>query len=349
MHQQSFYHLILSILLLAAVFQTHQLQAQQDTFYYNFHDWETLPNPPVQFIYNRSNSSFLNGRLTEYYESGQPKAHGELSNGWRTASWKTWAEDGTLLHQRNYAHPLSYIIEQPEPPGKGPAALFNTHFSIKREKGLIAYQEVEEYEVFWQKQLWLDLTPDNNPLLFEKNRLLNHLLNALDNEKPPTVYDGNNDKFREPVSLENAKWLLSREKENIIGIRLKSVWFFNNLTQCMNRRILGLAFLYETTPGSTQPLVWFYYPEIRSLLAEIPVSATSSSFPIQQLEDHFHFWEFNGQIIKESNVHDRYINEYLTDEKDQLEEHFRILLDIYSFEHDAWQLFNQGQSVLDRY
>ncbi|MEL7222510.1 MAG: hypothetical protein AAGJ93_14405 [Bacteroidota bacterium] len=348
MSQQSLNPISWMLFFLLSLAGVGLLQAQADTtFYYSWYDTPQTPSA-VHVVFDASQSSFFSGQLSEYYENGQLKAQGEINNGWRMGSWKIWDANGSLIHQRTYAHPGSYVIDYPAPPRKGPAQLFNIQRELKRENSLIRYTNVKEYEVYWEKRLWLDLMPVDNPLLFEDDRLFQHLERALEREKPPRAYDGETDNFKYELSLEETQRILAREKDNIVGIRLKTIWFFSKITQCMDRRIIGLALLRETSRGRLEPILWFYYPEIRPLLAEIPVNTSDDIFPVQQLEDHFHFWAFNGQIVKESNVRDLYFDEYLTSEEELKNIHRDVLLNIYQFEHNVWQLFNQGQSMLDK-
>ncbi|WP_367390068.1 hypothetical protein [Lewinella sp. LCG006] len=308
-----------------------------------FYELSLAPHP-LKYTFD-SRTSLLSGTFTQYYENGQMKAQGELANGWRLGTWKVWKENGELFHQRTYTHPWNYVVDYPKAPKKGPAALFNTPAPLKRQDDLIPYPWVHESEIYWEKRLWFDLSLADNPLLFADDLLFKALDAAILEQSTTVAYSGTDDRFRVKLEQEEALQTLRDQKTNIVGFRLKTVWFFSNSTQLLDRRIIGLAPLVKTEEDTSQPLMWFYYPEIRQALQKVPVQSPNPLFPIKHLEDLFHYWEFNGLIIKESNVHDRAIRDYLNGEAALKAEHQRILLSIYGFEHKAWIFFNQGESV----
>jgi len=84
-----------------------------------------------------------------------------------------------------------------------------------------------------------------------------------------------------------------------------------------------------------KPLFWVYFPQCRQIFATNEVFNAKNDAERRTFEDIFWKRQFNSMSIKETNVYDRYINQYARG-IDALLESDRIKNDIFQFEHDLW-------------
>jgi len=126
--------------------------------------------------------------------------------------------------------------------------------------------------------------------------------------------------------------------------RLKEEWFFDKQRSVMDVRIIGLAPLQEDRDdvngqllGTFSPLFWVYFPEAREILINAEVFNLVKNDAERRTYDDI-FWKrmFGSTIVKEANVMDRKVNEYMIG-LDGLLEAERIKAEIFNIEHDLWE------------
>ena len=126
--------------------------------------------------------------------------------------------------------------------------------------------------------------------------------------------------------------------------RLKEEWFFDKQRSVMDVRIIGLAPLQEDRDevdnqltGTFSPLFWVYFPEARKILINAEVFNLVKNDAERRTYDDI-FWKrmFASTIVKEANVADRKVNEYMIG-LDGLLEAERIKAEIFNMEHDLWE------------
>ncbi len=126
--------------------------------------------------------------------------------------------------------------------------------------------------------------------------------------------------------------------------RLKEQWFFDKQKSTMDVRIIGIAPLKEDRDevsgqltGSFSPLFWIHFPEAREVLINAEVFNLVKNDAERRTYDDI-FWKrmFSSTIIKEANVMDRKISEYMIG-LDALLESERIKTEIFNIEHDLWE------------
>jgi len=124
--------------------------------------------------------------------------------------------------------------------------------------------------------------------------------------------------------------------------RIKEDWFFDKQRSVMDVRILGICPIKElfeadqVTSKGFEPLFWIYFPEARPLFAKAEVFNRENDAERRTYDDIFFKRMFTSYIYKESNVYDRWINEYAKS-MDGLLESERIKNDIFLWEHDLWE------------
>jgi gliding motility associated protien GldN len=125
--------------------------------------------------------------------------------------------------------------------------------------------------------------------------------------------------------------------------RLKEEWFFDKQRSVMDVRIIGMAPLKEDKDdegrlsGTFSPLFWVWFPEARKVLIKAEVFNLVKNDAERRTYDDI-FWKrmFGSVIVREANVMDREVNEYMVG-LDALLEAERIKAEIFNIEHDLWE------------
>lgn len=124
--------------------------------------------------------------------------------------------------------------------------------------------------------------------------------------------------------------------ERVTKFQIKEDWFFDKQKSVLECRILGICPMeYVEDKDLYKPLFWVYFPQCRGIFATNEVFNAKNDAERRTFEDIFWKRQFNSTSIKESNVYDRYINQYARG-IDALLESDRIKNDIFTFEHDLW-------------
>jgi gliding motility associated protien GldN len=126
--------------------------------------------------------------------------------------------------------------------------------------------------------------------------------------------------------------------------RLKEEWVFDKQRSVMEVRIIGMAPLQEgrdevdgQLTGTFDPLFWVHFREARNILINAEVYNSVKNDAERRTYDDI-FWKrmFGSTIIKESNVMDRKVGEYMVGLNALLEAE-KIKAEIFNLEHDLWE------------
>ncbi len=234
------------------------------------------------------------------------------------------------------------------------------------QKRVLPYDPVREADIFWERRIWrvIDVREKMNlPFAYPPRPFFSILMDAAKSGEL-TVYSNEDDKFStaltpeevaakgasidtvttfDPETYEEKIKIVTNEinPEDVKRFRIKEVWFFDKEVSTLQVRILGIApildvkdengdFLYE------QPMFWVYYPDARNLLAKERVyNITGNDASPLSWEDMMEMRFFSSYIMKESNVFDRRLEQYLSG-VDILLEGEKIKQEIFNFEHDLW-------------
>ncbi len=233
------------------------------------------------------------------------------------------------------------------------------------ERRVLPYQPLREADIFWEKRIWriIDIREKMNlPFAYPEERFFTILMNAAVNGDI-NVYSTDDDKFSykleagevasmgatidtvitfDPETYEEQIQVVRNElnAEDVKRFRIKEVWFFDEETSMLQVRILGIAPLIDVKDDNgnfryEKPMFWVYYPDCREILARHKVFMQGNDASPITWEDLFEMRFFSSYIFKESNVHDRRIEEYLTG-VDRLLEADKIKQEIFNYEHDLW-------------
>ncbi len=240
---------------------------------------------------------------------------------------------------------------------------------IMLERKVLSYQPVRESDIFWEKRVWrvIDVREKMNlPFAYPEEPFFKILSDAASKgDLPVYTTDEDGAKFKKRMSTDDVLSQLSKtdtvvtfdpetyeEKvaivrndvnwENVKRFRIKEIWFFDKEVSQLQVRILGIAPMIDVTDNEgnfrfEKPMFWVYYPQAREMFARHRVFTLGGNTNATiSWEDMFEMRYFASYIYKESNVHDRKIDDYVQG-VDMLMESERIKNDIFNFEHDLWQ------------
>jgi gliding motility associated protien GldN len=242
---------------------------------------------------------------------------------------------------------------------------------IMSEKLILPYDHLHEKDIFKEKRVWrlIDIREKPNqhfanikePFI---NILLEHAREGDIQAFSVMAKDGTDgDNFSNPLSQQEVS-VIGRSidtisyfdpedfservdvvvnelnPEDVKQYRLKEVWFFDEETSQMDVRILGIAPIinrYDENGNflNSGAMFWTYYPELRPVLSRHACYNSHNDVNHQSWEDIFEARMFSSYIIKESNVHDRRVQDY-TSGIAALVEADKIKDDLFHFEHDIW-------------
>jgi len=240
---------------------------------------------------------------------------------------------------------------------------------IMLERKVLPYQPVRESDIFWEKRVWrvIDVREKMNlPFAYPEEPFFKILSDAASKgDLPVYTTDEEGAKFKKRMSTDDVLSQLSKtdtvvtfdpetyeEKvaivrndvnwENVKRFRIKEIWYFDKEISQLQVRILGIAPMIDVTDNEgnfrfEKPMFWVYYPQAREMFARHRVFTLGGNTNATiSWEDMFEMRYFASYIYKESNVHDRKIDDYVQG-VDMLMESERIKNDIFNFEHDLWQ------------
>ena len=256
----------------------------------------------------------------------------------------------TEAEQTNEDLPLDDIVEK----------------TLVEERRVLPYQPLREADVFWEKRIWrvIDIREKMNlPFAYPEKPFFTIVMEAAMNGEIGAYRVNDYDKFDsrlqpdevasmgsnidtvitfDPETYEEQVQVVRNDlnPEDVKQFRVKEVFFFDEETSSMQVRILGIAPLLDVKDDNgnfrfTKPMFWIYYPECRELFARHNVFNPGNDADLGTWEDLFERRYFSSYIMKESNVYNRRIEDYLTG-LDILMEADKIKQEIFNYEHDFW-------------
>jgi gliding motility associated protien GldN len=242
-------------------------------------------------------------------------------------SRKIWRE---IDLRQKMNHPLYY----PENDGvahtiEDRKSLIDVLYSAINEGSITAYGNPSMDDEFRQP-----MTPDEIKTIGGAKETIEEAVNW---EK---VADG----MTEEEALERNAVVIPFNRNSVKKWRLKEEWFFDKQRSVMDVRIIGMAPLQEDRDevtgqltGGFSPLFWVYFNEAREILINAEVFNLVKNDAERRTYDDI-FWKrmFSSTIVKEANVMDRKVNEYMIG-LDALLEAERIKTEIFNIQHDLWE------------
>ena len=233
------------------------------------------------------------------------------------------------------------------------------------EREILPYEPIREADIFWEKKVWrvIDIREKMNlPFAYPEMPFFTIIMDAAVNGEIDT-YSTEDDKFTyklepdevasmgasvdtvitfDPETYEENIAVVRNDlnPEDVKRYRVKEIWFFDEESSTVQVRILGIAPLKDVTDDNgnfryEQPMFWVYYPNIRELLARHNVFNPGNDSSNITWEDLMERRYFSSYIMKQSNVYDRRLQDYLTG-VDLLLEADKIKNELFNFEQDLW-------------
>lgn len=242
-----------------------------------------------------------------------------------------------------------------------------------KDRKPIAYSWLREADVMWSKRIWrkIDLREKmNHPLYYPETPVrdrvsLAQILWDAVQQGELTVYA--NEDFTIPktpteINAENTRvdtntvtingvdtTIISSESFRASDVKYYQIteqWFFDKQRSSIDVRILSICPLVEKFTINQQtgdreskgflPLFYIHFPSTRSLLQRSECFNRFNDAERKTFDDIFWKRLFSSFIIKEENVYDRFIGDYMKG-MDALLEADDIKGKIRIFEHDLWE------------
>ena len=241
-----------------------------------------------------------------------------------------------------------------------------TERTVLSEHRPLKYQPIREADILWEKRLWriidtrekmnLPFVAPEAPLfsIFAEAALAGDL----------TVYSTDDDRFTKPLSAAEVNQKLFKidtvlvwnpdadaedvqivqnelNWEDVKRFRAKESWFFDAKTSTLRVRILGIAPLVDVRDDEgnfkyEMPLFWVHYPSARTLLAGRKAVTPGGNYASTiSWEDIFEMRYFASSVMKENNIQDMRLQDYLAG-TDLLLHAERIEDALFNREHDLW-------------
>ncbi|MFT5998936.1 MAG: gliding motility associated protein GldN [Neolewinella sp.] len=234
------------------------------------------------------------------------------------------------------------------------------------QRPALAKASLREADLLWQKRVWrvIDVNEKINHAFTNPERpFISILLDAADREEIQ-LYGTLDDKFSTPLTVEQRLSIAggmdtipvislddySSQYEivprtfnpaSVSRYRVQEIWYVDKNSSRMQVRILGIApivdekdemgnFLFE------EPLFWVYYPAARNVLARERAWVSDNETAASSWEDVFEMRYFDSFVVKEGNVHDRRIKDYVADRRHQLLQGQRGERERQAKESDLW-------------
>lgn len=292
-----------------------------------------------QFVANGTTIKFekqqgrFHGNYISYYSNGQKKSEGSFQNNMRAGTWSVWDSTGRLRISRKYENPFVFKRTFPKPPSDEVIKLLNIprYTPTYNEQGVIELFPLQERMIVWLRRIWRDIDLENNPIIFDDNRL-EKILHKNVFSGTVKAYGPETDTFKSilnPMDIDTTN-------QKVIRFRVKEELFFDSDRLISETRIIGICpVTINTITNDTMDLYWVYYPELRYQLAKEIIETSGVPKKIKSFDDLFFYRYFYGQISKASNVKDESIADYKSQEE-IASEALRIDLKAIENEHDTW-------------
>lgn len=233
------------------------------------------------------------------------------------------------------------------------------------KKRLLSYDHLHERDVMWEKRIWREIHLNeriNQHFAYAEKPLISVLMQEAEAQRL-TLYSPLDDKFSSAMEVDEIKEMWGTHDtitvfnpdtyadsivvvfnefnpQDVESYRVKEVWYFDSQRSEMKVRILGIAPIankYDEEGNfiASMPLFWIYYPDAREVLLQHETFDPLNGSTALAWDDVFEARLFHGQIVKESNIYDRRIQDYASGMNALLEAE-KIHEGIRNYEHDLW-------------
>ena len=234
----------------------------------------------------------------------------------------------------------------------------------QQERVALPWPHLREADVFWQKRIWRVIDTKqkmNQTFTYADQPFIQVLLNIIqqqptariymdDEFKQPLTYQevtqnlGSTDTIRviDPETYEETTKVVQNDFDwsTVSKFRIKEDWIFDQSNSRMIVRILGIAPIRSVMDQNgeyrgDQAMFWAYYPDFRQHLAKYETFNPFNDSNRLTWDDVMEMRMFSSFIIKELNIQDRRIQDYVQG-KDALLESERLKKQLFEFEQNLW-------------
>ncbi len=233
------------------------------------------------------------------------------------------------------------------------------------EKQVLPWEPIREADILWSKRVWrvIDVREKINlPFIYPELPFFSILMNGIQ-DSTIKAYKADNDKFWYKIANQELQSIISTtdtlltvdpvtyeqkikivvnkvNPDDIKRYRIKEDWYFDRQYSALKVRVLGISPLKDVTNEAGEflyekPLFWVRYPDCREYLARNRAFIEGNDANPMSWEDLFEQRRFSSYVWKESNVHNRRLQDYLQG-IDLLLEGEKIKAEIFNYEHDLW-------------
>lgn len=261
----------------------------------------------------------------------------------------TLAQQAEVVYAPQRVRPLDDIVER----------------HLMDDHRVLPYPAVHERDILWEKRIWREIDTRqkiNLPFRYPPKPFISILLDEI-KAGNITAYNPEDDSFSTPLCWDELQKTINQtdtvitfdpetyeetiqvvvndfNPESVIKYRVKEVWWVDSRYSQLKVRILGIAPIMEVYDDRGElkyerPMFWIYYPNARYALARHKVFNPWNDNSPLSWEDWLEMRFFDSYVVKESNVHDRRLKDYLTG-IDALLEGQKIMDEIFNYEMDLW-------------
>lgn len=241
----------------------------------------------------------FHGPYLEKYSNGKTRIEGNFQNGRREGIWTVKDSYGLVLLQRNYSgNNFETVYPKTRNPFNEVFAEFPIETMVKDEYGVRKYVYVESHMVSNTMRLWRTLNNENEIDLFK----LNHFPSLVEDFVKGNIawyYYGISADFKEKVEGKDLEKLINEISNwDYSRVEIKEDFFFNSSLLKGDARQIAMSFY--TNRADETPSFTVYFPQIRKVLMDYPISVSSNK-EITNLDEYFFFNAYRGKLTKYSS------------------------------------------------
>lgn len=246
-----------------------------------------------------------------------------------------------------------------------PAPRDGIYLDKSQERPILQQPHLEQRDVMWEKKIWreIDLKELRNQHFAYENRPLASILMNAAFEGKIKAYSNGDDRFSKRISAKDLREILEKtdtftvtdpltglddittakrtfDPHEVVRFRIKEITYFDSKLSRMNTRIIGIAPIKQFYSSNGDllahtPICWFYFDEIRPLLASEGSFNSNNDIKSFSWDDVFLSRYFSSFIVKESNVKDARLADMYSG-MDALHEGEKIKEGIRNYEGDLF-------------
>ena len=271
----------------------------------------------------------LHGKYTSWYGNGIKKSEGQFDNNNRTGIWSVWDSLGNLSVKRNYENNYVYQTLFSKAADDETIKLLNQprYIPTYNSQGFYDRFNLDIKMIVLSSSHYRLILPEDNPILFKNNNLLNLIDKHVSNGNLP-IYDG--EYLIIPANLKNIS------KHKLIGFKLKEQYIYDSERNIGEMLIVSLCpIMIDFETKDTLDKYWLYFKELNPFLAQFDISEHKLPYQVKTMSDLFFYRYFYGMIVDKRDYYDKTIanmwtNPNLKKESDVFENEY------IEIEHDLW-------------